>query len=75
MDEYSGKDSGDIEVSDLAPIVTQNHEDEKNPRCRCRYRKEIKGNKFIYMIVQKCPRCLGGRSRAPDHILGNNGFG
>ena len=45
----------DIEVPDMASIVAQDHEDEQHPECRSRNRKEIKGNEFIYVIVQKCP--------------------
>ncbi len=66
---------GDVEVGELASLVSQHEEHVEDPkRCR-RHGEEIDRGKLRHMVVEECSPCLGRRLAVPDHVLGDGSLG
>ena len=66
---------GNIEVDDLAAIVTEHDEDIQDAERHGRNREEVAGRDVWYVIVQEGPPGLRRRFPPEGHVPGHRPFG
>ena len=64
----------DVEVNNLAPVMSQNNKHVQDPKCDRGYSEEINRDQVRYMIIEKRSPGLGRRFLMTNHVFRYGGF-